>query len=691
MTAIEAIARANWRPFLDRAVAWRLRVVCLLLVLVAAAILLPQLGHPFIIRWDESVHLGVMRNLYRTPFEPRLYADPLYPLPQRDPWTETGIFLHKPTLPFWLGALVMRLTGVTPLALRLVSATAATLTTLMTFCLARRLTAVRWAVLAALAFINLPFGWNLVQGYQFGDVTDCTLVACVALAMWLLLRAAETGAPRWFLLAGAVTGVGYLCKSTLALPPLGVAAVLWALAQTRLVPNRVTLRSLSLLVLTAAAVAAPWNLYCALRWPAEFQTEALHTANHLTGKGIEWWIRSGDALINEINESELNPLPVVLPLLAVLWLIWTAFKTRELAAVTCALWVGSEWIILSIARVKVPGTAWGAVPSVFAALALVCRDLWKRPALGLAVLGATQVPWLSASWPLLGHLRERLPAALGETHTRAGLAEGLLIVALALALGAVLARVRSRRVTAVSEVLVGSLAMASVLWLFLWHTAEARANSAKWNYEEHTLMSYGRDLAVLDRVVPRRSVFFLDFADDSSWSIESTSLLFWTDRMAYRCHQDERAAHAKDMHPYLVSTLAQPYLPLLQVPAGSWARAYDLEEPAEVAPLPDGVTRVGQRVGATEVLAFARAAGDAKRDRYVFFLRSHGPPTRLRVVFHGRRGDEERWLDPSASLETNDDLAKAAWFMVPTVAQRLEDVSAIEFAGGVRVPVGTGG
>jgi hypothetical protein len=200
-------------------------------------------------------------------------------------------------------------------------------------------------------------------------------------------------------------------------------------------------------------------------------------------------------------------------------------------------------------------------------------------------------------------------------------------------------------------------------------------------------VSYGRDLAGLDSVVPRKSVFFLDFVQDSRWSGEATSLIFWTDRMAYRAAPDLRAARAHGVHPYLISTLAQPYRPLEEVPPGSWARAYDLEEPAAPPPLPVGITPLSERVGPMEILGFATSPGDARRDRYVFFLRSNGVPEPVRVTFRGEAGTEERLLDPHASLESQHDLANASWFLVPTTAQRRSQLTDLQFGGGGRVPL----
>src|SRR5208282_2985961 len=103
-------------------------------------------------------------------------------------------------------------------------------------------------VALAAAFLCLPFGYLLVQGYQFGDVTDCSLLAFVTLSMWALAVALERDSSRLAALAGGLCGCAYLCKSVLALVPLGAIGALGVLSLSGLGP-RVRIR----LVLVFAA------------------------------------------------------------------------------------------------------------------------------------------------------------------------------------------------------------------------------------------------------------------------------------------------------------------------------------------------------------------------------------------------------------------------------------------------------
>src|SRR6187549_82796 len=70
--------------------------------------------------WDESVHAVVARHMVTNPLTPTLYTHPILPAPAES-WTESGIWLHKPPLTFWLIAVSLGTFGMHAIALRLPS------------------------------------------------------------------------------------------------------------------------------------------------------------------------------------------------------------------------------------------------------------------------------------------------------------------------------------------------------------------------------------------------------------------------------------------------------------------------------------------------------------------------------------------------------------------------------------------
>ncbi|HUB07702.1 MAG TPA: glycosyltransferase family 39 protein [Myxococcales bacterium] len=603
----------------------------LLLLAFALALFLPDLGHPSIQRADEACHQPATRGVYDTGV-PRIYEHPIVPnLPGEEPLTvywDAGVFLHKPPLSFWLGGLFMLLFGVTPMALRFVSLLTAYAASVGIYYLGRRVIGAWLAAGLAVAFLCLPFGFAMVQGYQWSDVTDVSLLGFLTLSMWALLVALERD-DAWIAAgAGALCGCAYLCKSALALTPLGVVVALAVLGSRGLAP-RVRLRLVLAFAGAAVLVAAPWNLYSALRWPDVYKFEARYTMAFLSDTSRLWARPQLDGVFNDVNAAELGPWPVSLFLLAGLWLVWAAWKRRTLVLWLLALWLWGEWVPLSIAVVKVPAHAWGAVPAALLAVGLLLADSFERPWLACVALGAfaTHVALRLAPW--LSQVRRVLPAGL-QAAKRPGLAEGLVLAGLAGALG----YAATKRLWGDRRVgrLLGAAAVVCAAWVGFVQSAQAIHASWK-DYGDAAVDSYGDDIGKpLDALLPKNSVLFLT-SRDPKCCFGRQSLMFYSGRMTYPAREDlVDIAREKGFHPYLVSGIAQPYARVAGVPASSWLQAYDLDAPL-VAPadLPPDLTRIDVPVegyGDMHVLGVAVHRGDSERDRYVFYVRTD----RLRTI-----------------------------------------------------------
>ena len=663
-------------------------LIVVALVVWGLAQLAPHLAHPAIYNWDEAMHQAAARGTHDTFFTPHIYKDPLYPSDIRH-WWAANVWMHKPTGPFWFGALMMHVVGVTPLALRLASLLGHLAAGAAIYLIARRPAGRLWATLAAVGFLALPFGWQLVQGRFFGDVTDCTLAGCNAVAVALLFHATRENSWRWGLAAGAVVGLGFLCKTGLALTPLGVAATLWGLSRLRFCPGP-RLATVLAMVAAAGVVAAPWSLYSGWRWPELHDLESRVTRAHLFPDptvDVGPWRRPLDAVLNEVNRTSFQPLPNVLPLVAFCWLLVRAARKRDLETVGLALWVGATWLVLSLGTVKVPAIAWGAVPAVLAALAIAGSDAWRHPTLAALLLAALGTPLAMEHLPALTRMRESLPASWDQTRTLPGLAEGLVMVFFAGAMTAVVWRLARR-----PEWMTGVLGLAAS-GVLAWHLAitlpveKARYEDA---HLEELYVSYSREVGLaLSRNTPKRSVVFAALDSDPPLNFENLNLMFWSGRMTYRRAPDVALAHERGYHPYLVSPLAEPYAPVPGVPPQAALRAYDLDAPQpQPAPLPDGITPLSVRQGNLEVLGFASRSLGHGIERYAFYVRALGVPQTLRVTFHGPDGIVERVLEPGVTLRRPQALVGAAWFILPALGPPRTKVTHLEFgAVGQRVAV----
>ena len=605
-----SVARKRWHGELA---VW---IVPPLLLLWALLWLWPNLGHPGMFGWDEPAHQLATRGFHDTGL-PVIYRAPLLAQPKAA-WWNAHVFLHKPPLPFALGALMMWLVGVTPLALRLVSLASAVATAVGLFFFGRRVVGSVLAAILAAAFLCLPFGYLLVQGYQFGDVTDCSLLAFVTLSMWALAVAIERGSSRLAALAGALCGCAYLCKSVLALVPLGAVGALGLLSAAGLGP-RVRMRLVFSFGVTAVAVALPWNLYSALRWPELYRWEAHHTLGFLSDT-TRYWVRPFDGVFNEVNQLELGPWPVAIFPLAGLWLLWTAVRGRDANRWLLCLWLWGEWLPLSFVLVKVPAHAWAAAPAALLAVGLLIRDSFERPWLAGAGLGALGTGLALGLTPALSTVRGVVPGALVETATQGGLAEGLALALCGGALGVAIARLLPGRG---ARRLLACSAAGMALLVGVVGAPELLAGN-RLRFRDLAVEASGDELGrALALTLPQNAVLFVS-ARDAPYSLGTHSLMFYSGLGAYPADEELiQWARLQGLHPYLASTVDQLFERVAAAPASARLQAFDLDAPRVVpAEPPAGMVLAHRQFGALELLGLAVARGDLDRDRYVFYVRS---------------------------------------------------------------------
>jgi 4-amino-4-deoxy-L-arabinose transferase-like glycosyltransferase len=655
-------------------------LAALLLLAFALMRVWPGIGHPSIISWDESAHQAVTRGIYDTGL-PVIFAEPLQPV-EDSGWIHAHVFLHKPPLPFALGAMVMRVIGVTPLALRSVSFAATLLAALVLYLLGRRMLGRPLAFAMALSFVALPFGFRLLQGYQFGDVTDCTLLAFLALSMWWIARAVERGSIGLAIVAGVACGAAYLSKSVLALTPFGVLGAL-ALLGILGFARRVRLALLPAFAVSAVIVAAPWNIYSALRWPSLYRYESGETWRFMTGRPDAFAIPAIDAVFNKINEQELEPWSVALLLLAGLWAVWAAFRRRDTRLWVVVLWLWGAWVPLSLAQVKAPAHTWGVAPALLLAVGLLLRDSLVSTPLAGAVLGSLSAPFLLPLLPALSRVRGWFPAVLAQTRERPGLAEGLLLALLGLCLGIVVARLPHPRWLVR---LFGVAALGGALWVGLVQSGEVLAKMQA-GYRDLRVESYTDVLGrALDGAIPEQSVLLWGLDHDPGQGpccFENLSLMFYSGRMVYSPRL-EKLAREKGFHPYLISSAAQPYERVAAVPGKAWLQAYDLDAPRMApAALPADVVAVNIPAGHATLLGLAVDLDGQDADRYSFYVHSDEPTAPLRLRFQSRgppgKPDVEQVvnLGPGRNLLSPSHLSSASWYILTSPGPPREDLRAM--------------
>lgn len=655
-----------------------------LIILLAALTWLPDLAHPGIHAWDESIHQAIVRGTADTFWYPHIYVEPLYPVNVAE-WWSTDAALHKPPGTAWLAALLIKLIGVTPFAARFIGFLGQLASALVLFDLARRFAGTWAAWLGAVAWVFLPFGWVLTQGHFFGDVIDCTLVGFVSLALWALVRGIEdeSRALRWAALSGAFLACAFLTKYVLGLAPLGVAFVLSFGRLIKRSPG-LQLRHLAVLSLVATALTTPWLVYSAQQWPEAFQHNVVNAIlGHVTGAAgadVGSWRRPVDGIFIELVMTEFQPLPVALTWLAAAWLLITSFKTRNVAALGLALWLWSTWVLHSAVSAKAPAHVWNAAPAAMAGYAILWRDVWRSKVLGAMTLIAATVPWWLAWVPQLSKVRELIPAVL-QSRTVPGPVEALLVMVV---VGVVVAVFKKRLPFALG--IVGGLALTAALVVAL----PQKNVSQRESFREETLTSatklYG---LAIDPVIAKKSVLFQLFERDPSSSIfEVQNSMFWSGRMTWRRPVDLPAARAKGYHAYAVSSRAEPYLDVSEVPEHSPQRVYDAEQPAQAPDVPR-LARVPAPIdlkNGQTLLGLSHGTLDVNHDQYALYLHADGVPGPLHLVFELQNHVLiNQTVEPEASLFSRQSLRGVKWFIVPVIGPRGRQVQALTI-GGTAIP-----
>jgi 4-amino-4-deoxy-L-arabinose transferase-like glycosyltransferase len=653
------------------------------IVTVTLVRLAPDLGHDTLWNYDESFHQVVTRHTFDHPLEPTLYDDPVHPKSADPFYWAARVWLAKPPGAFWIGALMMHLVGPDPLAFRLGALLAQVFAALTLYLFARAVTNRLWALLASLFSVCVPLAWTLTQGRFVGDVLDVELSGLICAAMILLLLGIQRQSLWLFALAGAVTGGGILVKSLLALTPLGVAGLLWLLSRARLCPGP-PFKGVALMGGVMVAVAAPWHLYAATRWPdvyilgqKDLLTQLLksHVAVH-----APQWQRPVDAIFNEINSALFEPLPHAAILVIGMWLVVRAVRRRELIVVAAAAWLWANWIGHSFASVKVVHHLWGATVPGFIAVAVVLDDVWKSRPLSFAVAWGAAIPYFLSAFPALAKLRELAPERW-MARSMPGLLEGLAIIIVGALLGWLATTVR-RFPTWLAAALASSL----LCWTYLWKGTTKQSDLAAAARKEFAIV-YSRDVGrALDALTPKKSVLVFDKDFDHPGHIETHDLMFWSDRLVVPADAVNDYVQA-GYRPYLVSAAAQPFAPIT-VPAHAWLRAYDASTPLQgPQPLPEGVRPLDLQVGTLKVLGFATGPGDGRHDRYAFYVRAEGGvPEALPVTFQTRDSKRKSArIEPEATLKHRERLGDAEWFVMPCVGPLADEVRAIELGSGQRI------
>lgn len=353
-----------------------------LILVFGCALRFRAANHPYISQWDEAYHALVAKNMAAArSFTPVLYAEKVLPGDDRE-WTKAGVWLHKPPLPLWLMSAGIAVFGENELSFRLPAVLLDTLAILLIFLLARELFGppggLAGLIAAALYAIN-PLMIRLVSGRIPDDTPHTVNVFFITCTVLLFAVAARKNSRAYAAAAGLSLGLGTLCMSAVAL--LGLAAPLPLLFAARGV--RGTVRLLAPAVLTFAAAALPWPLYCLNRWPELWRHETALQTKHLfaalEGHSHAWWWYLKILPVQYGGSAALAALSACA---ALAYAVREAARRKDPGLASALVWLLLPYAFFSAIVTKLYSYTCVAVPALCLLTGFAAAALWAARAGG---------------------------------------------------------------------------------------------------------------------------------------------------------------------------------------------------------------------------------------------------------------------------------------------------------------------
>jgi 4-amino-4-deoxy-L-arabinose transferase-like glycosyltransferase len=183
-----------------------------------------------------------------------------------------SVSIDKPPIDLWLQVISVKLLGFSSTTLKLPEAFAGTASVPLLYAVVRRIWSAPAGIAAAAAIAVLPIEVITARS----DTMDAVMMLMLVLALFAVVRAAETGRSAWLIATAAALGIAFnvkLLESLVALPGIALFAYL-AMAGTRL--RRVV--RLALPGVVYVVVALSW-LTATLAFPAHDRPYAIGSTN----------------------------------------------------------------------------------------------------------------------------------------------------------------------------------------------------------------------------------------------------------------------------------------------------------------------------------------------------------------------------------------------------------------------------
>ena len=347
----------------------RYRTATWLIFTLALLLRVFMAGDLFLHEWDERFHAVIAKNIWSSPFAPRLYTDGVltYDFAR---WSESDLWLSKPFLPFWVMGGSIALFGSNEFGLRLPSVLIGLVSVWVTLRLGTELFGRKPGLVAA--FLHAIHGMVLEMsgGLISSDHVDTLFTLLFQLGLWAYVRSWSNRATWRFLLVGFLVGLAFLTKWVMAFFVLPVlAGVHWG--------KRKSLRAfscdLALVGVGFLVTTLPWMVYLYRHFPEEITlifTQFLgRSGASFEGHGGGFFFYFEDALI----------LFGAGALVAVGWVSCVAVRKLRPRHLLLFLWIVLPLTLLTFMSTKRSTYLIMSAPAYFLTTALCACWLVRQP------------------------------------------------------------------------------------------------------------------------------------------------------------------------------------------------------------------------------------------------------------------------------------------------------------------------
>jgi 4-amino-4-deoxy-L-arabinose transferase-like glycosyltransferase len=337
-------------------------VIILILAFTLRAYLSADL---YLHEWDERYHALVAKNLMVSPLMPRLYPVALLNYSVQE-WSSNYVWLHKQPVPLWLMAASLKVFGTNEMALRLPSVILSTGSVFLTYLIGKKLFNEEVGLLASFLHALNGLIIELTGGRIATDHIDICFLFFVQLCFLLSAQYRQKSNKFWLVFTGISLGLAVLSKWLPALIIIPCFAILNYKKDRALQ----TAADIAVILAFAMAIVAPWQVFCSIKYPAEYSAEMAHITRHFS-EGLD---KQTGGFLYHFGKAIIVVNELVWP--AFIWACYLAVKRKDKSLLALIVWAIVPYLFFSFAATKMQAYLVFVAPALFIIIAYCWFELF---------------------------------------------------------------------------------------------------------------------------------------------------------------------------------------------------------------------------------------------------------------------------------------------------------------------------